>query len=141
MDLDDSVRSALSELGYEASWLQYGFVDGALLREQLAELRSGDDPHSEHYRWRAFLRFIEGRGSLTDEQLGQYVELATLDPDDVMASSALVSLAAWAGLSAAQRATLRTLIVPGGPAAQRAFGRALLTGSQRGSGASEDRER
>lgn len=114
---------ALAALGYDSKWWRYGFVDGRFLQAQLARLRAGDDPHGEHYRYAAFLRILEARAALDDVTLARFVELATLDRDQLLAQAALIRLAGWPGLTEGQRAWLRGHPALAAPVVRRAFDR------------------
>ena len=101
---DDIVSRALAELGYDIKWLLYSFVDEPFLQGQITQLRTGDDSNAEHYRYAAFLKVLAGQVALDDVSLARYVELTTLDHDQVMAKSALIRLVRWPGLTNSQRA-------------------------------------
>lgn len=77
LDLDD----LLQQLGYTRDWLACGVVDVPQLRHQHAAMVRGDDPHPEHWRQRAFHRFVDGATGFSDEQLLRLLRLEDHGPD------------------------------------------------------------
>jgi hypothetical protein len=113
--------ASLARLGYDSKWWEYGFLDEQRLRSQIARLDAGDDPNTEHYRYAAFLQILETRTAFDDLTLARFVELAVLDRDRVMATSVLIQLARWPGLTEEQRGWLREQPALAAPIVQRAF--------------------
>jgi hypothetical protein len=95
------MKALLEKLRYDPRWLNYGFLDPASLRDQIAELESGDDANTEHYRYRSFLAVLESRASLSEKEIDDYVELALADPEVQMGEAALRKLAEWPKLGEA----------------------------------------
>jgi len=123
-NVDETERQvALSTLGYDASWWQYGFVSDATLQAQLARWRIGADTNAEHYRYAAFLSLLTGRDALDDLALTRIVELVDRDPDRTMGQAVLIQFARWPGLTAGQRSWLRDQPACAAPVVQRAFER------------------
>lgn len=120
----ETVSSLLAELCYAPQWREYGFLSDDFLHEQVAEYRRGEDTHTEHYRWRAFLAFLDAHDSLTDTQLRQYVELALLD--DVLTANAIIQLTAWGNLTDEQLADLQDNAALQRPDVQKRVTRAIL---------------
>jgi|GEM_PF-2145471 hypothetical protein len=89
--MSEEIRSAL---GYGPEWRERGFVDEAFLRAQGEQFRSGVDPNAEHYRYGAFLRFLDRTEPMDREQIDRYCALAARDPNPAMSGSALVALLA-----------------------------------------------
>jgi hypothetical protein len=104
--VDESEGRKLRRLGYAPKWVEYGFLSEHDLAEQWRAFDSGDEPHTEHLRYSAFLRVLE-RPVLSDAIVAQYVELAALDPDRGMAQPALVRLLEHPRLTESQFARLR----------------------------------
>lgn len=113
--------ATLARLGYDSKWWKYGFLDEQQLRSQLARLDAGDDSNTEHYRYAAFLQILGTRTALDDLTLARFVELAGLDRDRVMATSVLIQLARWPGLTEEQCGWLREQPALAAPIVQRAF--------------------
>jgi hypothetical protein len=116
-------------LGYPAAWQSWGLLDDEFLAEQLARYEAGEDRHIEHYRYAAFKRLLE-RMEWPDSLIDQYVELTRLDPDPVMACSALILLLEHRGLSDEQLARLEPL-VSGHATLERRYQRALARRGRR----------
>jgi hypothetical protein len=56
-------------LGYTDDWLRLGVVDSSYLASQYLEYQNSDDQNPEHYRARAFERFIHTLDHLTKDQI------------------------------------------------------------------------
>ncbi len=99
MVTNENVKEALGTLRYDARWLEYGFLDEALLQRQIDYFSTSEDQGTEHYRYAAFQIVLHNHPALDDTEVGQYVELAQADEDQLMAGAALADLIGWAGLS------------------------------------------
>jgi hypothetical protein len=104
----NEVNLALMVLEYDKKWIEYEFIDNNFILEQFAYYKSSDDKNTEHYRYGAFRSILQNRKSLTDYQINQYIELATIDNDQGMAESVLVQLFTWNGLSEEQYNRLKS---------------------------------
>jgi len=96
----------LAVLKYDPKWVEYGFLDAEMLRQQLAIYETGEDRATEHYRYAAFCRVLE-RGELSDVELDHYLDLVDNEVDGETASSVLFQVIHWPKLSTDQRARLR----------------------------------
>ncbi|MEO6392298.1 MAG: hypothetical protein ABIP75_10635 [Pyrinomonadaceae bacterium] len=76
-------------------------MDEVILGEQVMEFELGVDPNSEHYRHASFCRILE-RTEIDDLTMDRFVELAELDPDQVMAEATLGQLVRHCGLTTGQ---------------------------------------
>jgi len=79
-------------LKYSDAWFDYGFIDEDNLMEQIEELEQGKDPNTEHYRYKAFLNFIDKHNSFEDEEIENYIKLVEADVDGLMSRNALSKL-------------------------------------------------
>lgn len=104
----DDLKSALTLFDYDPLWLESGLLTPETLRAQTARFATGEDRHTEHYRWAAFRAILNGRDSLTDGECEAFIVLAARDPDQGTARSVLVDLVTWGGLTRPQLDTLRT---------------------------------
>jgi len=104
--MESEVRNGLGVLGYDDKWIEYGFIDAEILRQQMAIYDTGEDRSTEHYRYAAFCRVLE-RDGLSDVDLDRYLDLVDNEFDSAMASSVLFHVIHWPKLSAGQRARLR----------------------------------
>lgn len=68
-------------LGYTSQWIDLGIVSHADIRRDEQECRAGDDPHAEHYRWRAFSRFLSAQPTLSPILAQHLYSLGATDPD------------------------------------------------------------
>ncbi len=98
----EELSRQLRMLHYSDDWLEYGFLETALLHEQIAFYQSGQDSNTEHYRYAAFRHVLASRSRLNDPELTHYIRLAQQDGDKAMAQSALYELLLWPGLKADQ---------------------------------------
>jgi hypothetical protein len=92
----------LRVLGYDERWLAWGFVSLQYLSQQFEAFESSGGQNTEHYRYGAFRHVLAQRASISDDDLERYIELASLDPDQAMAGSALADLVNWRGMTEAQ---------------------------------------
>jgi hypothetical protein len=100
-------KKAMDELGYEAKWVDYGFLDEETLRRQWMIYQTGEDRVTEHYRYAAFCQILDGEG-LTTPKLVQLVGLVSREKDEETAESMRRVLIWWPKLADDQRAALRT---------------------------------
>jgi Ca2+-binding EF-hand superfamily protein len=89
---DDFLVPKLLILGYSKLWLEFGFLTEQELENQLEIFETSDDKNTEHYRYGAFRSFLSSRKTLTDDEIEKYINLAKIDEDKMMASSALVDV-------------------------------------------------
>lgn len=82
----------LKILSYNRKWIEYEFLSHEMLEQQMAEFNCGEDSNPEHFRYRAFMSFLESHSEFTDQQIHNFIELVELDSDPGMASSALSDL-------------------------------------------------
>lgn len=104
--MEDATRSDLALLGYNPLWLEYGFLDVATLREQVAYYHTGEDTNTEHYRFATFRQTLSSRLVLQNEEIDHYISLALQDEDSAVSLSARVLLLEWKGLKTEQQETL-----------------------------------
>ena len=93
---------ALEMLGYDLMWLTSGFLDTEFLEHQITEFREGDDPNPEHYRYAAFLLWINAKESYEDAEISQFLSLLEIDSDRQMSLSAGLVLLQRKGVTDAQ---------------------------------------
>src|SRR6185295_1493281 len=74
-------------LEFSQEWLELGIVDSGKLDKLESEWKSGEDRNTEHYRWRAFLDFMELQVSLDPTLAKQLYELGGRDADPGMGGS------------------------------------------------------
>jgi hypothetical protein len=74
-------------LDYTPDWMALGIVSAEDIRRDAEELESGDDPYSEHYRWRAFSRFMAARETFPSQLAHQLYALGASDPEHSMGGS------------------------------------------------------
>jgi hypothetical protein len=82
----------LAKLGYTQKWMEYGFLTEEALNLQLVEFDKGEDPNTEHYRYRTFQNWLASKTNVTDNEIQQFIELSKEDTDAVMAGSAVREL-------------------------------------------------
>jgi hypothetical protein len=75
------------ELEFSQEWIDLGIVSQAKLNQIEADWLTSDDKHSEHYRWRAFLDFMQLQVSLDPIVARRLYELGASDPDSAMGGS------------------------------------------------------
>ena len=86
--LQQARSNALKMLEYDPQWLESGLLDPEFLKRQAEEYRQGEDPNTEHYRYAAFLRWIDARDRYEDAEIRQFLFLVEADPDKHMSLAA-----------------------------------------------------
>ncbi|MEZ5441496.1 MAG: hypothetical protein R3F15_08435 [Lysobacterales bacterium] len=102
VDIPENEASLLRQFGYTSQWLAHDFLTMADLRAQIEELERSGDTRGEHYRYGSFIRWLNGRGSASNEELNHFLDLALGDPDRHMGHSAAIELLRCCWLSDAQ---------------------------------------
>ena len=74
-------QDLLEKLRFTDDWIDLGLISSDLLKEFELEYDSGRDDNSEHYRWRAFSRFLNANRVLPLSTLTKLYELGEKDPD------------------------------------------------------------
>jgi hypothetical protein len=70
-----------------ALWFELGIVTPERLQAMNEEWDRGEDKNPEHYRWHAFMDFLEEARPLTEELAAALYELGRRDPDFEMGGS------------------------------------------------------
>jgi hypothetical protein len=99
---DKVVSDNLLLLGYTRHWLCYGVLTVDDLRKQCEVFQTGEDTHSEHYRYGTFRRYLANRKSLSDKELADYLHLVLADDDSIMAGTAAQDLFSLISLTDSQ---------------------------------------
>lgn len=113
------MTEALNQLNYSSQWLDSGLISQEYINEQWATYQTSVDKHPEHYRFAAFCHILATRQTLTDEEVTCYLELTQLDPDNAMATSALIHLLQWPGLTDQQAVQIKHSFAGSIPAIQK----------------------
>jgi hypothetical protein len=79
-------------LDYTQDWIALGIVTAADIHRDQQECETGDDPHPEHYRWRAFTRFFAAQQSLSSSLAHQLYALGATDADHSMGGSIMAEV-------------------------------------------------
>jgi len=79
--------SIFRTIEFSQEWLDLGIIDSEKLQKIESEWNSSDDKHTEHYRWRAFLDFIESQEFLDPFIAKRLYDLGANDPDSTMGGS------------------------------------------------------
>jgi hypothetical protein len=79
-------------LGFIPAWYALGVVDSAFLDRARARWDSGEDPHTEHYRYWAFQEFLEAHRPLTPGLALALYELGAADADAGMGGAIMANI-------------------------------------------------
>ena len=79
-------------LGFTPEWYTLGIVDDALLDRLRADWDKGDDPNTEHYRYRAFSDFVLVHQPLSPALALALYELGSRDADPGMGGAMMVNI-------------------------------------------------
>ena len=115
------------DLGYTEAWFRLGVVDNDFLAAQYTEFQNSEDKNQEHYRHRAFVRFLQNRTRLSDEEVNAVFELTDEGPDGSdLRSTRIIELIGSNHLTDAQLASLDRFPLVFEPAIQKIYRRRLL---------------
>lgn len=78
--------------GYFDEWIRHGIVTRVDIRRDGRELAKGEDPYPEHYRWRAFSRFLAAQQTLSPLLARQLYALGSADVDLAMGGSMMAEV-------------------------------------------------
>jgi hypothetical protein len=77
----------LRELEFSQEWINLKIITPAKLKELEAKWASDEDTSTEHYRWGAFLGFVESKESVDEDTARALYSLGANDPAAVMGGS------------------------------------------------------
>jgi len=80
----------LIELGYSDKWLKYGFLKEEQLTKQISAYKEDEDPG--HFRFDSLCEWLHEKDVLSNREIGQFLEIAREDEDQLVAGSALREL-------------------------------------------------
>ncbi len=80
------------ELEFTQEWIELGILTPEKLDEIEVEWSTSADRNTEHYRWRAFLDFIQSRSLLDERTLRCLYRLGANDPDRSMGGAIMVEI-------------------------------------------------
>lgn len=78
----------MNMLGYTQKWLEYLFITESELEAQIEKYNSSDDKNSEHYRYRTLQKWIQSKQEFSNQEIEQFIEIATEDSDLMMSGAA-----------------------------------------------------
>ncbi|MCM3904950.1 MAG: hypothetical protein ND866_24905 [Pyrinomonadaceae bacterium] len=84
--------SIFRELEFNQEWIDLGIVTPAKLIQIEDQWTGSDDKNPEHYRWRAFLDFIQAKDSLDAIAARRLYNLGASDPDSAMGGSIMAHI-------------------------------------------------
>lgn len=87
---ETQVSAMLTKLNYSRRWLDTGVLTISRLIEQVAVLESGEDDNTEHYRYSTLKDFLDSAILYSNETVSEIIDLLKYDPDQSMASSAMI---------------------------------------------------
>jgi len=73
--IDTAIHNRLTMLGYTQDWLSSGILTEDILTVQYKRLCLGEDNNSEHYRYAAFMDYIESKMFFDDSALQFVLQL------------------------------------------------------------------
>jgi hypothetical protein len=79
-------------LHYTALWLHTGILTEDVLTDQVVLFNTGEDLNTEHYRYKAFMNYIDKQSQLDNAALDNIIEILKTDGDKAMASAAAIDL-------------------------------------------------
>ncbi len=79
-------------LDYTPAWIALGLVTAADVEHDRLECAIGEDPHPEHYRWRAFHRFLTAQLPLLPRLAHELYALGEVDVDAAMGGTIMAEI-------------------------------------------------
>ncbi len=79
-------------LEFSQEWIDLEIITPAKLREFEVIRTSGGNTNTEHYRWRAFLDFVESKKLLDEHTVKALYNLGANDPDTTMGGSIMAHI-------------------------------------------------
>ena len=79
-------------LKFTREWLELGIVPDDVLTSLEALWLTGDDLNTEHYRWKAFVDFMEQHSVLEHDVLRRLYRLGQTDDDSSMGGAMIVEV-------------------------------------------------
>jgi hypothetical protein len=81
-----------NELEFNEEWIVLGIITPAKLKVLEAKWTTGEDPNTEHYRWGAFLEFVDSRQFLDADTARALYKLGANDPDTTMGGAMMAHI-------------------------------------------------
>lgn len=88
MELMDVLR----QLEFSQEWVDLGIITPAKLKQIEVEWLIGEDTNPEHYRWQAFLNFMQMYEILDEHTAWKLYSLGANDPDSAMGGSMMATI-------------------------------------------------
>jgi hypothetical protein len=79
-------------LEFSQEWIDLEIITPAKLEQLKAEWDTGDDTNTEHYRWRAFLNFMQSKPLLDADTAKALYHLGSKDPEVNMGGSMMAHI-------------------------------------------------
>ncbi|CAA9373352.1 MAG: hypothetical protein AVDCRST_MAG64-104 [uncultured Phycisphaerae bacterium] len=80
----------VAHLRFTEPWYRIGIMDDETLRLTVANFRAADDLGDEHWRYGAFMYFMDQHPHLTTEQCAALFDLGAKDPHYAMGQSIML---------------------------------------------------
>ena len=81
-------------LGFTRAWIELKIVDEEWIEKAYEEFKKGDNPHPEHYRWKAFSGYWNSLETLT-EDLARLIYKLGLEDQDFSMGGAIMASVLW----------------------------------------------
>lgn len=81
-----------SPLGFTGDWFSLGLIGPEYHTQLLVEFATGEDPNPEHYRWKAFTRFLSAQTHLDPTLARRLYALGLGDADTAMGEAMCVAI-------------------------------------------------
>lgn len=88
MEYDD----IFNKLQFSKEWLDLGIITPEILAKLKEEFETSGDKSTEHYRWRAFTKFLKANPILPSETFFALYSFGENDPDELMGGAMMRNL-------------------------------------------------
>ena len=77
---------------YTKKWLEYEILTKDYLEKQIEEFEKGEDDNLEHYRYKAFINWMNRQDVITQENFNNIIEIIEKDSDFSISKAMLFDL-------------------------------------------------
>ena len=116
----------MTELKYNRKWIEYKLINKQYVCKEYEKFTKSADKNTEHYRYNSFKKLLKEESFFTDEKIKYYVELAEIDENQAMGTSAIIELICCKYLTNEQFANIWNYLPKDNPVLDKVYNRERL---------------